>query len=75
MSRPAGGASIRPTLRAAARTLSSMTTLPEERTTLKSAMRPSEVMVMRRVVVNLADPTMLVGWSHMPKKRSWMSSW
>ena len=61
---------MRATRRAAARTLSSMTTLPDERTTEKLLIRPSAAMVIFKVVVNLAEPTMLVGCSHRPKKRS-----
>ena len=61
--------------RAAARTLSSMTTLPDERTTLKSEMRPSDSMRMRRAVTKLAVLAMLVGCSQTLKNRSWMWSW
>jgi hypothetical protein len=55
-------------------TLSSMTTLPEERTTLKSEIRPSDSILMRKPVTKLAVPAMLVGWSQTLKKRSWMCS-
>ena len=65
---------MRATRRAAARTLSSMTTLPEERRTEKLLIRPLPAMVIFKVVVNLAEPTILVGCSQRPKKRSWIIS-
>lgn len=70
-----GGGSILPTFAAAAMTLSSITTLPEERTTLKLEMRPSGSMRMRRPVTNFAVLAIAVGCSQRPKKRSWICSW
>ena len=42
--------------------------------TEKLLIRPLPAMVIFKVVVNLAEPTILVGCSQRPKKRSWIIS-